>query len=260
MAMRMQPWMVAIVWVGSFSACSKTNQAPPIAAAMPASSQPAADHPLPPEPLSKSWLSADIKATFGEIQDVYVQGNNITKFARPQHIYDAAVSPSDRYLYVWHMDYPPRKITVYDLTSRKRISSFAPGAGGRLCWAEYDLLYHEFGAGVNSACWGVYTVEGRQCWRGTATGASLDPSGKFIFVFPTTSLSDEEIIVADIRNGDVYARTRPERDICVSTFRWLDGRTVRAWYDADTSETTKSVDLNLNFDKPQPCPSEHQVD
>lgn len=219
-----------------------------VAAAEPGTARPA-EHPLPPEWLSEPYLVPQIRSTRGRVRDVFVDGRNVTRFSRPHHIYEAKVSPCSRYLFVWHMDYTPRKVSTYDLEGRRKIATFEPGAGGGLNWAAHDLIYHHFGAGTNTALFAVYSVEGKTQWRGSTSGAVLCKSGRSVFTFPTLPASKEPIVVADVRNGRALAQARPDDIACMIEYRWLDGRTVRFWYET-VDRATKTIDVKIAPGKP----------
>jgi hypothetical protein len=205
---------------------------------------PSEQHPPPPEALRVPYLTPEIRQGNGSISDVYIDSRNFTRFSNPQHIYDAIVSPDDRYLIVWHMDYVPRKASVYSIESGEKLSTFVPGAGGSLRWAAYDLLFHLYGAGTSSAVFTVYDVNGKELWDGWASGVALDESGLYVLTLPSLPTAEEEIQVADIRNGRVIGRARPTDMIAVKTWSWLDGNTLRCWY--STENNVGSVDISLN--------------
>ena len=97
-------------------------------------------HPPPPPRLLESHVKTEVRLSPDNKRNVFIDRRNVTQFTRPQHIYKARVSPNDRYLFVWHMDYSPRKVSIYDLSSKQRISTFKPGAGGSLGWADHNLI------------------------------------------------------------------------------------------------------------------------
>ncbi|MHC4981816.1 MAG: hypothetical protein ACYTF6_01440 [Planctomycetota bacterium] len=206
-------------------------------------------HPLPPWPLSRPYVKTEIRLA-GNIRDVFVYDKNLTNFPRPHHIYSVRVSPDDEYVLVWHMDYPPRQVSIYELESFRKISTFGEGHGGEICWADYDLIYHQYGAGTNTALFAVYSLTGEKLWEGFSSGAHLCESGQHVFVYPTLSNTEEEILVADVRNGDVIGRARPEDIACTEKLIWVDGVTVRAWY-RTLDESIKSVDIRIDPDHRQ---------
>lgn len=60
--------------------------------------------------------------------------HELTEFTHPHHIYDFAASPDGSMAFVWHMDDPPRAVSVYDLGNLKLLARFRPGYGGELQW------------------------------------------------------------------------------------------------------------------------------
>jgi len=172
-------------------------------------------HSLPPPRLPESHIKADVRLSRDKIRDVFIDGRNVTQFSRPQHVYEARVSPNDQYLLVWHMDYSPRKVSIYDLDSRRKVSTFKPGAGGSFGWAANSLLYHQYGAGTNTAIFAVYSVDGKKLWSGNSSGASLCESGRYVFVCPSLPVAKEDIQILDARNGKVLARARPSPSFLV---------------------------------------------
>ncbi len=208
-------------------------------------------HPLPPEGIGESWYSVETH-TYGKgMRDVFVNGDNVTHFTRPQHIYKARVSPDNRYLLVWHLDYAPRKLSVYDLQVSATVSSFEPGAGGHLQWAAGDVIYHQFGAGTNTAIVRVYDVSGNVIWEHDGSGAWLGGSGRYVFTGPTLPVSPEQIQVMDVRNGNVLASVRPADIATVLSQTWLDGQNVRFWY-SDTEGHVKTVDIRVDPERGAP--------
>ena len=209
-----------------------------------------AEHPLPPPRLARSYKDVEIRQTASDVRNVFVDGTNITNFPNPHHIYTAEVSPSGRYLLVWHMDFSPRKVSVFDLDSGERVSQFVPGAGGEVRWAAHDLIYHCFGAGTNTAFPGIYSVTGEMCWGASTSGAALDASGLYVLVLPSLPNAGEHILIADVRTGDALGRARPDDFDHCQTYTWLDGRTIRVWY-RTLDRRTRCVDIPIDPDHPE---------
>jgi hypothetical protein len=242
--------LVAILLGASGCSREKPPGKPPASGQTSGSRAQQAHHPLPPEPLAQSRIRPEIRGQSGEIRNVFVSDRNLTKFSHPHHIYAAKASPDGAFLMVWHMDYPPRKVSVYRIQDGRKISTFEPGAGGHIRWAAHGLLYHVLGAGTDITLWRVYNKQGRELWRGSACGALLDASGRYVLRYPTLPIADEPIALADIRDATVLAEARPE-DICsFRTHRWLDGKTLRVWY-IDLEYQVQSIDLSLCGDLPE---------
>src|SRR5437667_5663369 len=54
---------------------------------------------------------------------------NVTRFRNPHHIFEYGTSPDGQYLLVWHMDFSPRRMSIYDLhRGGGRVARFEPEA------------------------------------------------------------------------------------------------------------------------------------
>jgi len=208
----------------------------------------------PPEPLARPTVKPDTRLSPEKIRNVFIAGRNVTQFVKPRHIYAAEVSPDDRYLMVWHMQTPPRSVSIYDLRSKRAVSTFSPGFGGSLSWAAGNLLYHQWGAGTNTAIFAVYSVDGKKQWGGSSSGATLCESGRYVFSFPTTGVAIEEIKALDIRNGRTLAGIRPSGVSRVMDHTWIDGRTVVFRY-IDIDSVIKVVDITVDSGDPPASPA-----
>ncbi len=249
--MRIVMTLVALVMICAMASCQRaaTDAKPE-----PEGATASADHPMPPHPLQPCYAKAEIREASNGVRDVFVGGDNVTRFANPHHIYAAEVSPSGDYLMVWHMDYAPRKVSIYDLSSRERIAYFEPGTGGRMRWADYDLIYHQYGAGTSTAFFNIFNVAGAPVWRGGSSGARLDASGKYVLVLPSLNAGDDSIQVLDVRDGRVLAQADKPTDFAgVRDYSWLDGRTVRVWYEVHVGVNSidmRTIDIPVDVDSP----------
>jgi hypothetical protein len=203
----------------------------------------------PPAPLAKPTVKPEIRLSPEKIRDVFIAGRNVTRFAKPRHIYTAVVSPDDRYLMVWHMQAPPRTVSIYDLQNKREVSTFSPGFGGSLSWAAGNLLYHQWGAGTNTAIFAIFSLDGKKQWGGSSSGADLCETGRYVFSFPTTGVAIEEIKAMDIRNGRTLAGIRPSGISSVMDHIWVDGRTVVFRY-SDINHAIKVVDITVDSGDP----------
>jgi hypothetical protein len=124
------------------------------------------------------------ESTSSRRTDVYFekQGEwrNLTRFDRPQKIYDFALSPDESWIFVWHMTRSPRLLSIYDSATLKRIACFAPGYGGEISWAPGNVLLHRWGAGTSVFCYAVYAPDGRTLMSGNAPSVEQSPSGRFL--------------------------------------------------------------------------------
>jgi len=256
-------WTTVVTMLLTLTACDKPTSEDVADGGPPAESTPAETiHPLPPKPLQPHWLDAEIREDASGVRNVFVRNVNYTNFPNVHHILKAEVSPTGKYLLVWHRDYPPLKVSIYDVESRELISRFEPGYGGNLRWVADDLLYHQWGAGTNTFCFTIRNHMGNVVWKDIdlrghiPTGGHLDASGKYLLVLPSLGISDEDISIHDIRDGTIFGRaTKPENYVGWLDYTWLDGKTIRVWYeewDGEDMTGPHTIDIPLDFENPIP--------
>ncbi|MBI2923238.1 MAG: hypothetical protein HYY18_19455 [Planctomycetes bacterium] len=123
------------------------------------------------------------------------------RFATRQQIFAAEESPSGFYLFVWHMDRSPRRLTIFRLSDGAQIADFAPGFGGELRWTLGDKLLHAWGVGTNLAMIRVYDVTGAVLHSEGVTGYLLTGRGYYVG-FPSIDIaSDSSLYKYDVNTG-----------------------------------------------------------
>ena len=159
--------------------------------------------------------------------------SNLTRFDRPQHLYGFELSPDGRRTFVWHMEAPPRIVSVYDTQSLERIARFSPGRGGTLTWTSENTLLHRWGAGTNVANFAVYTLEGHPLLIGTSGGCTPSPSIRFLATYPTTRACDEPVRIFDLRSCRVVHELRLKNEAVVTEVSWSGEDRFKVRYRTD---------------------------
>ncbi|MEN8152352.1 MAG: hypothetical protein ABFS86_21215, partial [Planctomycetota bacterium] len=169
----------------------------------------------------------------------------LTNFARPTHVYDFAVSPDGKHAFVWHMDFPPRTISVYELESRRRTASFSPGAGGDLRWTCANTLLHRWGAGTAVRLFKVYDRRGMMLCGTMTESLASSPSGRFLAAHPVIAGRDR------LRVWDL-ATSRKVIDRPTEVAPWFSfdvrgegDHTLHLLYETEKGERTRDVPLDL---------------
>lgn len=159
----------------------------------------------------------------------------VTRFTRPEHIYEAAVSPSTRWLLVWHMARSPRVLSIYDLRTLELHHEWSPGFGGNLHWTAEDTIFHRWGAGTSCRCWAIYSNEGRVVNQGVIDDLEVSPDRSLAVLFPTMMVTDRSIVLLDLGCGRSQNVARLGETEFVLGARWRDPRTavldVGTWED-----------------------------
>lgn len=184
---------------------------------------------------------------------------SVTRFRNPHHIFEYGTSSDGRYLLVWHMDFSPRRVSVYDLRrGGRRISRFEPGAGGSFCWNSQHNIVHVSGCGSGCRICKVYRRDGKVLFELGGLGMDVSPSGRYLAHFSSSSLGDQEIAIYDLhetRDGSGRIATTPIWIVGsvggVDRIDWLQEHSVTVDY-VDPEGTKKSqitLDLKSRADR-----------
>ncbi|MEX0716797.1 MAG: hypothetical protein WD066_09425 [Planctomycetaceae bacterium] len=167
------------------------------------------------------------------------------RFPNPHHIYAAELSPSEKYVFVWHMDFSPRRLKVYDTSTRDIVADFVPGVAGEFEWSADDRIIHLFGAGTGHfSC--LYDVDGTEIRYGTegrfqvglheSAVPHVHPSRLAIVYVPCYELAPSQFILVRTSDGALL-RLGPKRMI------------ARQW---DINEDRIAVTYSLTTDDAAP--------
>ncbi|MEN8151814.1 MAG: hypothetical protein ABFS86_18505, partial [Planctomycetota bacterium] len=169
----------------------------------------------------------------------------LTDFTRPTHIYDFAPSPDGNHAFVWHMDVPPRTISVYDLASRERTASFRPGVGGSLRWTAANTLLHIWRAGTAFHLFHIYDRRGKVLRGATAESLAVSPTVRFLAGRPDI-VGRERLRVWDLATNRLVIDRPTEGGPWFSfDLRWEGDHTLHLLYADEERKTTKDVSLDL---------------
>lgn len=167
----------------------------------------------------------------------------LTDFARPQHIYDFAASPDGKRAFVWHMDVPPRTVSVYDLKSRRRTASFRPGYGGTLRWTPANTLLHIWGAGTAVRLFKVYDRRAKVLCGTMTESLVASPGLRFLAAHPVIA-GRERLRVWDLTmNRLVIDRETEGEPWFYLSVRWEGDHTLHLLYAEEDGKKTKDVSV-----------------
>ncbi len=169
----------------------------------------------------------------------------LTEFDRPQHIYDFAASPDGKHAFVWHMESPPRIVSVYNLGTRRRTAEFRPGYGGSLRWTCANTLLHVWRAGTSYQFFQLYDRRGRVLLGATAEAFEVSPSVRFLAGRPDIA-GRQRLRVWDLAANRLRI-DRPTQGAPWFSFdvRWEGDHTLHLLFEDEPGERTKDVPLDL---------------
>lgn len=114
----------------------------------------------------------------------------LTHFPNRHHIYATEKNRTGKFALVCHMDFPPRRVSIYNLETKKEVSEFKPGVDGQFFWTAEDKILLLWGAGTGRFA-DVFDVTGKKVFD-TGPGSpfherfwyELHESGKAIIAIP----------------------------------------------------------------------------
>jgi hypothetical protein len=127
---------------------------------------------------------------------------DVTRFEDSREIHFAEVSPTGRWLAVWHRARgEARTISIYDLAGLRLQARFIPGCGGSLEWTPYDTLLHRWGAGTSCRAIALYDTSGRTLDRWIASVFETTPDRRALVIYPSMSVEEPRIRAYELRSG-----------------------------------------------------------
>jgi hypothetical protein len=142
-------------------------------------------------------------------------------FPTPQQIVGSGISADGRWAFVWHVTRPPQVLSVYDLASHQRTTSFEPGFGGDVRWTRADTLLHSWGCGTDCQMFRLYDTKGAVLFEGSAGMHTESPSMRFMLTGPATAASTEDIKLVDLEAAQVLSVTKdPAPGMAIVAQRW----------------------------------------
>lgn len=170
----------------------------------------------------------NITVSSGKIKNIYIDADQLTDFTRPNEIIDYGVSQDNNLLFVWHRDYPPLKLSIYDLNTRQRISQTVPGFGGSMAWTAANNLIHFAGCGTNCVNIAGYNRMGARQFEEIACGVELSPQNSYLLMIPSMPACEPGVKIVDLRTFKVSDLTDIADDVrFVFAVTWQNSRDVK---------------------------------
>lgn len=123
-------------------------------------------------------------------------------FDSPQHIYGYDASPNGQYMYVWHMEYPPRQLKIFRLSTGEMLADFVPGFGGQIQWTLGDKIIHSAGCGTNCTSLCIYDIVGGIIHHDAISGFIPTPDGYYL-AYPTVAPATSPVYKYDVNTNVV---------------------------------------------------------
>lgn len=110
--------------------------------------------------------------------------NNLTKFKNSHHIYDYQLSLDNKFAFVYHMDFPPTRLSIYDLSKNTMTGQVNAIGGGKLFWASANRIIGISGCGTGCRFLAIYNTAGEMIYSGPSKGehgwVTQNPTNEYI--------------------------------------------------------------------------------
>jgi len=99
-------------------------------------------------------FSAYCQETFKIIEDenkvknIFLGNVRVTDFKNPHHIYSFSQSIDKKLLLVYHMDFKPTRVSIFNLKTKRKVNSFKPGVNGSFTFGAKNRIILTFGFGT----------------------------------------------------------------------------------------------------------------
>jgi len=110
------------------------------------------------------------------------------------------------------MDFPPNRLTIYDVKKLKSINSFKPGVFGKFSWSKTNKIILEYGAGTSNNI-SIFDTDGRLIYNGyknsdlwEASYITLNPTNEYIVMLPEYEHHPGFIEIIRVDDGKIWIR------------------------------------------------------
>lgn len=200
------------------------------------------------ELVMRLWAVGEVRVVEG------ARSRTLERFATPQQVQAAEISPDHRRAFVWHHgDRPPLHLSIYDLERTAKLVEFSPGFGGELHFTPRSNIIHTWGCGSNCHSFAVYDVQGRTVVNGVSAGIEVSADQKLLLTFPSFIGASEPIALYDLDTGkQTFSSDAVLKGLfVVDAINWLrDGR-IEVSFTAEDGAERRLILEQSRSDKPR---------
>ena len=171
---------------------------------------------------------------------------NLTNFSHPHHIYAYETSHDQEYVFVWHEDYPPRVLSIYDIQEMKLIKNLSLRYGGDVKWNQENNIVHVYGCGSGCMAARIFNIEGTTLFEIGGSPITISPTGRYLLLFTVNWVGHQNIELYDLSQKNLIAFKKPLFVINgvgnFESINWNDERRVTIKY-------TDAYFENVNYTK-----------
>jgi len=192
---------------------------------------------LPCYSADKEFETLKLVESGRSLKNIYHGNKNLTGFTHPHEIVKYQTSPNGKWAFIWHYDYPPMKLRIYNMQKDKLIKDFEPGYGGGLRWTAYNDLVHSWGCGSSCTMMAIYDIQGRTIFSGVYNKIDFSPGNKYMATFPMIFGPDPFIYIYDLKDlKQVYKSSKDDNYEMLFNIEWEGDETLNVLYDNTNNE------------------------
>lgn len=188
------------------------------------------------------------------IRNVYLQTTNgwknLTKFKNPHNIYDSAISPDGQWAYVFHMDFKPVRLAIYNLAKQEKVAEISPGVGGNLSWSKSNRIIMEYGAGVGVNLVTIYDLNAKIIYQTYGNSQisevcliAVSPSKDFIVLMAEYENFANRIEIIRVADGAIWYYGNEK--LAAADFTWTAPDKITVNRLTATPRVTSPLDIDV---------------
>jgi hypothetical protein len=164
-------------------------------------------------PLSKADKGLKMIEAMNQIKNIVVWKDdkwvNLTNFSHPHHIYAYEKSHDQKYIFVWHEDYPPRVLSIFDLQEMKLVKNLFLGFGGDVKWNQENNIVHVYRCGSGCMAAKMLNLEGDTLFEIGNSPIIVSPTGRYLLIYTINWVGHQNIELYDLSKKNLIAFKKP---------------------------------------------------
>jgi len=207
-------------------------------------------------PSSKADKGLKMIEAMNQIKNIVVWKDdkwvNLTNFSHPHHIYAYETSHDQKYVFVWHEDYPPRVLSIFDLQEMKLIKNLSLGFGGDVKWNQENNIVHVYGCGSGCMAAKMLNIEGTTLFEIGGSPITISPTGRYLLLYTVNWVGHQNIELYDLSHKNLIALKKPLFVINgvgnFESINWNDERKITVTYTDAYFENDNYTKREFSFD------------
>jgi hypothetical protein len=126
----------------------------------------------------------------------------LERFPAAEGVVGSEVSEDGRWAFAWHQaSGKPLRVSVYDLQSKQRVATFAPGFGGDLHFSATATLVLTHGCGTSCSMMTVFDLKGQKLLDVGGSLTDVSPNRRYALLYPDLNSDPCPVTLYDLGTG-----------------------------------------------------------